>query len=548
MSPQPWACREGPILSRLRGLLCSPLGPGTGSIPALQRSLGRLTLVSHPRPAPSSPVPSLSGQGLSGRFLLQGFTRTKGREVSYTFLSKINTWASGLQRSDAQPRLRGLLGSGRGLALTQTQTPAPREHVWNKTEDVLISPGKWRQTVPAGQTARARGGPPAGRGQRSEHVRHPRTPGEQVTEPSGRQSLPHRGFFPLPAPSPVPAGPSASSSPRSPDRRGGGQSPSAGHRRLQAGRGATRDPHSLRKGRRSPASPRRLPEETTQWPDQRQLARDRRGHDGEGGAGVPTPGTPGCRRRPRAAPASGAAALLRAAAPLAPPLPHPPGLTRRGGYSTRPRAHRSRTSAHARPVAASSPPLSSPRSASRRPLAHLHASAQPSAEGGCTGQHPGASVPTRSPNPGAPRAKAPPPPACARRRTNEDPAPTAAGLFWCAEGRGIGRGALGLRREAETLTPLPGYRARPIESVRVAEGGASAAEQRTQPHPGLASGKGRTPAPSPEGFGLLRSCLFGSVPCLLFSAPQVLQHGVLQIEKDFFPFLVAFKYLKYNNT
>lgn len=134
----------------------------------------------------------------------------------------------------------------------------------------------------------------------------------------------------------------------------GAPPPAAGASRPGGGPPGTRTLSG--RGRRCPASPRRLPEETTQWPAQKQLARHRRGDDGEGGAGVPTPGTPGCRRRPRAAPASGAAAPQREAAPLAPPLPHPPG------------PHAPRRLLHAAPRAPvarerSSPSLSSPRSA-----------------------------------------------------------------------------------------------------------------------------------------------------------------------------------------
>lgn len=82
-------------------------------------------------------------------------------------------------------------------------------------------------------------------------------------------------------------------------------------------------------GRRSPASPRRLPEETTQWPDQRQLARDRRGDDGEGGAGGPDARDPGlqaapagCSRLPRRGPPEGSGPAR--AAPPPPAGPHAP--------------------------------------------------------------------------------------------------------------------------------------------------------------------------------------------------------------------------------
>lgn len=48
---------------------------------------------------------------------------------------------------------------------------------------------------------------------------------------------------------------------------------------------------------------------------------------------------------------------------------------------------------------------------------------------------------------------------------------------------------------------------------------------RLGPHPDV---------PIPGRVGRLPPCLFRSVPFLLFSAPLVLQHGVLQIGKDFF--------------
>lgn len=198
--------------------------------------------------------------------------------------------------------------------------------------------------------------------------------------------------------------------------------------------------------------------------------------------------------------------------------------------------------------AASSPPLSSPRSASRRPLAHLHASAQQSAEGGCTGPHPGASVPTRPPNPAAPRSKAPPLPRA--RGVGPTQAPPRPPLSCFGAPRG------GAWEEA-----LPGSAGRPrrvrhFRDARFGQSGTPVLGGRGIGCGALSAAPPRTcfrlrprpDAPISGRVGRLSPCLFRCVPLLLLSAPLVLQHGVLQIGKDFFfPFLIAFKYLKYNN-
>lgn len=125
----------------------------------------------------------------------------------------------------------------------------------------------------------------------------------------------------------------------------------------------------------------------------------------------------GCSRLRRRGPPEGSGPT-RAAPPPPARASRAAAVTPRGPART----SRARALTPAGP-AASSPPLASPRSASRRPLAHLHASAQQSAEGGCTGPHPAASVPTRPPNPAAPRAKAPPPRARGVGQTQAPPPP-----------------------------------------------------------------------------------------------------------------------------
>lgn len=192
------------------------------------------------------------------------------------------------------------------------------------------------------------------------------------------------------------------------------------------------------------------------------------------GRGSRRPG-PGCRRQRRAPHPRGldAAQLLPPAAPrlssgrqTSPRRPSPArtGLARRDGYSTRPRA-RARTPAG---PAASSPPLASPRSASRPPPTHRHASAQQSAEGGSAGAH---SIPTAQPTGAASAGPAP----CAAPAVSR-PRPSGRSLVLMPQG--AGRGKRGSRappggREAGkpgacVTSRLPGQ---PIRSVREGRGG-----------------------------------------------------------------------------
>lgn len=217
----------------------------------------------------------------------------------------------------------------------------------------------------------------------------------------------------------------------------------------------------------SPASPRLIPQRNYAVPGPKAARTTPRRTRRRGtGRGSRRPGPRGAGgTRGRAVPALLASLPSprgKRPPPPAPPLPHPPP----GPDAPRRLLHAAPRAPHARRAHSLEPAaLSSPRSASLRPLAHLHASAQQSAEGGRAGPHPSASVPTRPPNPAAPHAEAPPLPR-ARRRPNAGSAPPPS-CFGARRGGAreeTHRGSAG-RPKRLALMSLPGCRFRPIGSA-----------------------------------------------------------------------------------